>query len=324
MSYDLNTNLSSIVINLRSTDANVLVDPLKTTHCQFSLLNPLHVPVGVTPLISVMSAEIPCTFYTVNAGNNKLYVTDDATRTLTIPVGNYNFEELRATLQTLLTSNSVTYTASKSTITGKFSFTSTHPSGTFDFVESTAPNNCRKLLGFSQSVVAFSNNSLVSERVCDLTGDIHSFIVVSDLGTINTIDSSTMNITPGALCKIPITADAFGINYFRDGPRSILTEKNLKTFEISILNQDLRQVDLNDVDWELSLLIDFVKENKLEVQEQMVRLTQQLVDEKMQPTILERQKRMQEYLTKSQAEMELLNAGFRKHKEHILGQLGEL
>lgn len=58
MSYDLNTNLSSIVINLRSTDANVLVDPLKTTHCQFSLLNPLHVPTGVTALISVMSALV--------------------------------------------------------------------------------------------------------------------------------------------------------------------------------------------------------------------------------------------------------------------------
>ena len=141
--------------------------------------------------ISVLEAQIPYTFYTINANNNLLYMrpysgsTGLGVLTLTIPPGNYTSTTIgpaivaavSAGITPIFASNfSVTY----STLTGKLSFT--HSTNFFDLLfASGGPNQCAAPLGFDiRSPVDFVavpvGTPLVAPNTIALGGPSYLFI----------------------------------------------------------------------------------------------------------------------------------------------------
>jgi len=116
---------------------------------------------------AVVSASIPKTWYLVQAGYNTFTVTEaSGTRTITIPVGDYNINTYRTTLLALLNVSTYTYDVSISSLTTKLTYTVSGNSGyqpTFTFPNTSV---LYRLMGFEfNDTVQFTANTLVSDNI---------------------------------------------------------------------------------------------------------------------------------------------------------------
>jgi len=92
--------------------------------------------------ISLINAEIPVSFYTINYTNNMFKIEITTLKLITIPVGNYNANSLITILNTLIDDSNLSISISR--ITGKLKF-----SHNKDFIIYT-DNDCSigSILGF--------------------------------------------------------------------------------------------------------------------------------------------------------------------------------
>ena len=215
----------------------------------------------------VLQCNIPKSFYIVQDGQNTFTLSEEGganTATVTIPVGNYSRLSFRTTLSTLLNTSSpngyaytVTVPTSASAAdTGKFTFTCvghTLESG-FTFGSS---DNIFELMGFDSGTSnAFVGGTLVSSNVIKLSKEdtiyIHSDIVS---GLSNDILQEVYSVDANDFSNIVF--QNFAPDLYE---KQITTSTASNTFRFYITNEDGGSIDLNGINWTLTLCV-YTKDN---------------------------------------------------------------
>ena len=262
MNYNKHQTSGSKLINLRSKDADRSKD---TTHLHFHLSDTIIPPVGSLTLISVTNAQIPFVFYTTNSTNNRINLTETVggnttSREIALDSGNYHLRsQLETEMLAKLNTGSIVYSMAYNEVKNKFTFsTSTTASSTvFDF---SIDNNCRKLFGFTPATFTLSTASpLASNAVCDLTGDVHSLLIKSNL-TSTAVLNSSQKAYDLTLAKIPVACNPHSVILY-EAPYPFQTPVQTKTFnylEMQLTDQNSNLIDMQGVHWEMTIQFDFV------------------------------------------------------------------
>ena len=112
-----------------------------------------------------------------------------------------------------------------------------------------------KALGFDRSdAVVASNDTITSGGVVNLS-PVHAIYVHSSLSVGNVISTHQMN-SESIIAKIPVATERFEIiNYAHDNLTvSVLDNKAVQSFRISLRDQNNRLIQLNEARFELSLM----------------------------------------------------------------------
>lgn len=319
MNYSLNTTAGSKQINLRSKDADY---EQTNTHLTYALHETIIVPDETVALISVANAQIPFVFYTTNRTNNLFTVTETisasvTTRSISIDHGNYNVNQFKDEVASLLnTGGTATYTLTYNPITNQFTIATSTANASIEFDFSVA-NSARKQLGFSAAKHTLTSaDSLTSDNVCDLTGDIHSILIKTNLLSDSVINSSVKSFDL-TLCKIPIDCEPGSVIFY---PRvstsvfkSVIKATRLNFIELKMTDLNDNLINMRDVHWEITLQIDFVK-----VVDQIDRLTsvlQKTLSQESQEEVADKLAKVKAFRQKYGAQIQAYHDQFKEQMQ---------
>lgn len=235
----------STILHVRSKDAD-LNGPLNT---DINIL--LKAPIITSPtevcVISVVSAEIPYSFYNIssNLGNNIIHY--DST-SYDLGSSNYDINRLVSVLNTGLP---VTVTWSKYTY--KMSFTNnTASTVTIKFSENP---KLAQVLGFqplNQTISVGGNIS--SDGIIDLA-TIHSVFIKSNISTGNVLSTRLGNSS--ILQKVSCDVNFGGVVYQDSDDhiqRTLTTANIIDSINLKLTDQNNITLDMNGVNYELAIL----------------------------------------------------------------------
>jgi len=245
---------------LNSTDAFLLnSDKHSNVFFDFTgLLKPE--PTIVRTYLSLLSCEIPYSFYQINDSNNVLnYSSNGTNKTLTVPAGNYNATTLNNVLTSAFLQNGdTTMVITLNTTSGYFIFNS---STAFSFY----PSPISPLLGLGKSAIhATFNNSqyfltppyplnLITARNINVQSSaFQTFTYSSSTGTFNnTIQNLTINCPP------------FGLITYQNPNQNnthIMRQNLINAVDIQITDQNYNLLDFNGQHWSMSFLMEIVRD----------------------------------------------------------------
>lgn len=177
-------------------------------------------PIQNIAKMKILEAEIPFSYYVVNTDNNRIVLTETGSSTAVIPVGNYTVTDLATALGAALTAASLalgsrTYTVTYSTITGRFTISS---SGTFTL--SVSSLLLQSVLGL-QATNPSSGSTLVAPHVAMVTGPNYVYANSDSLGpSFQTYLPSTATQFPLSkgpqMARIPVTDNPGAVSYYQD------------------------------------------------------------------------------------------------------------
>ncbi len=246
--------LSSVVLHIRSKDAQQLTTNYNTNF-SVNLVNSIEISKNQECHISVMSLELPYSFYNISAELKNNTLVYDTSNTLTITSQDYSIYELRDFFNND-TSFSAIFTTTYDIQKNKLSFKNiTGSSHTIDLSSSLI----NKVIGFDEDTTdrtITAGNTLESDFVCNLA-TVHSILIKSSMGQANVLSTRAGNST--TLQKISVDVNSNGIIYMnqQDFRQVSITQTNvidLITFEITDQNNNLLQ--LNNVNFEFSVLFE--------------------------------------------------------------------
>jgi hypothetical protein len=114
----------------------------------------------------VLNFTCPKSYYLFTSGNNKFYVDENGAITeIVIPVGNYSFNTLPATLATQMNACAWNYTITSDTLLGKYQFAVTGNGGLQPTLDFTHPDSAHAVIGFDRAEYVFAANSLESPNI---------------------------------------------------------------------------------------------------------------------------------------------------------------
>jgi len=224
--------------------------------------------------VQIINAVIPNSWDNLSAliGNNKLRYAetgDTSIKTLTIPNGNYNIDELMAEVKTQLdnnSTNSCTYTLTYSEISNRVTITHNKKSTvetTFNFLST---DTVRRFLGFTQGEFNISSlGNAVSDRAVDITDTHNSVFIRSDLNNQKVIESSSARPSNIIACiPVPLSRNSFFV-FDPMNPLEIqLSQNTISSMNIRVTWQDETVIDLNKADFELVLKVNYRRLPKAE------------------------------------------------------------
>lgn len=215
----------------------------------------LNQPINKIVQVEIISAEIPFTFYIVNATNNTLCWSDNLLNTYSanLSIGNWTVTDFVTMMQSNM--NAVmpgfTITYNKQT----FKLTIANPTAfTLDMSNISGTTTCANLIGMTGST-AFSTN-LTLPNMINLGGP--KYLLIKSLAlTDPKVTKPFHNVANSSiLYKVPI----------RGMPGDIITEKNMyvnlltygirqtfQTLDFQLTDDQDQIVDLNGLDWSITL-----------------------------------------------------------------------
>ena len=246
--------INSTILHIRSKDATQLVSGFNTDF-NVNLVNPININQNQEIHISMMSAEVPYSFYNLSSDLNNNILKYDTTETLTFTNQDYSVLDVRDFFNND-TNFSAIFTTTYDTQKNKLSFLNkTGATHTIDLNNSTI----NKVIGFDENDTQrtiTAGATLESDFVCNLA-TIHSIFVKSSMATGNVISTRIGNST--TLQKISVDVNSNGIIYLNqsDFRQVSVSQSNIIdsiTFRITDQNDNLLQ--LNNVNFELSFLFE--------------------------------------------------------------------
>jgi len=246
--------INSTILHIRSKDATQLVSGFNTDF-NVNLVNPININQNQEIHISMMSAEIPYSFYNISSNLNNNIIKYDTTETLTFVNQDYSILDVRDFFNNNTAFANI-FTTTYDTQKNKLSFLNkTGATHTIDLNNSTI----NKVIGFDESDTQrtiTAGSTLESDYVCNLA-TIHSIFVKSSMATGNVISTRIGNST--TLQKISVDVNSNGIIYLNqsDFRQISVSQSNIIdsiTFRITDQNDNLLQ--LNNVNFELSFLFE--------------------------------------------------------------------
>ena len=253
--------------------------------------------------ISVVNAQFPVSFYTINATNNTLtYIYNVPTSiikyTISIASGNYNASSLITALTTAFTTNTVPMTISINKLTGKLTFTS---SLNYSFYQSS--NSMMPVLGFSNtSTFTSASYILTAPYPLNLLG-IKVISIKSAILAISAYTSETLGFS-NTLATIPINVPSFDLvshSSNNDLDKHILRVKHIDAIDISLMDENENLIDFNNIDWTLTLCLSIEREDIII---NTLDLNQTVKNQEIKPELMPEQEKE---LTQNEIELNLLS-----------------
>lgn len=202
--------------------------------------------------IKLSSAELPYSFYTVNAYNNTFNIIENGVpRLITITKGSYDIFEFRDLIKILLGSN---FTVSVSINTGKMTIKNT----SLTTIGLSFISDAFKLLGFSnQSYSSSGILGLTSPNIISLFS-ITGIYLKCNLSGYNIYNTRLNNNLSSILRLIQIEADPFNMINYRSTTDAFITKLNDKSIDqltFRFTDQEDNLIDFNGIDFEFTLKI---------------------------------------------------------------------
>ena len=231
--------------------------------------------------ITVINAQIPCSFYVINALNNKLVIAAPSitTKTIYIPYGNYNANTLITELVSQF-SIFVPMTITINKINGILKFSSNGFLNNYYF---TSASTILEILGTTSSITATLSNYTCPYPL-NLLGVKKLLIKSTKLSvhSVSTFDYASSNI----LLTIPSDVSPFSMisyNSQSDANKNLLNIRSINEIDINIYDENNNYIDFNNLDWTMTLIIssEINFDEVLNISWDTIRIQQQqkLIDE---------------------------------------------
>ena len=210
--------------------------------------------------VDILSAQIPVSFYTIDATNNtlKVSINSGTTQTITISVGNYIASTLVIELAAKFALLSSGITVIFNDNNGKLSISTSGVTLSLIYSGSTA----WRWLGlnhFSTSNVSISSLGTEFPFPLSLVG-IKKLKICSAALATESIDA--YDYTTGYLLQIiPVNAPPFGvINFESKYPvKTKLKARRIDGIDIQILDENNNYINFNNVDWSLTIALTITR-----------------------------------------------------------------
>ena len=246
--------VESFLINLNSMDATPLNGDYKS-NVMFSFRNLIIVnPLVQQTTVSVINAQIPCSFYCVNYSNNSLsYLWNGSNFSLSITPGNYNANGLLLELQTQFLANGhfVTVSVNKKASSLIFTVVSTT---TLTLV---AISTASSVLGIGTTNIDSVAGVLPCPRSMNLLG-ITRLSIGSNALMCRGYSSTGGGANLGCLASFCVDSSSFGLLSYtmQNKFAPVLTTNHVDGFDIQITDQNGNLVNFRGIDWQICIQID--------------------------------------------------------------------
>ena len=217
----------------------------------------------VMSTISLVNAQIPCSFYIINSTNNVIQIKNSSNQTysFTVPIGNYNANTLVTQLLAIIALPSITLSSiTIGSATGIL---------TFNFsaqVTILAVSTISRILGMNATnIISTVVGVLTLPFPLNLLG-AKRLSIKSNFLSINSYHSFNLGSTT-TLMTIPIDQPSFNMLSFlnqSDLNTYVLTCKTIDTIDIQIFDEYNNYFDFNNADWSISLNLGILRKETTE------------------------------------------------------------
>ena len=212
----------------------------------------IEIPDGHHIYLSLQNATIPYSFYSISAVDNTFSwgLVAGTVNTYYIEPGNYNITQLIDLLQTIM---GASYTITYSPITSKLLIT--HATTNFTIYAGTFNH----IIGFSKTTNTTSIANLLYSRDCVNLNQIRALNIEINFPTYNVNVAQPYN--QNILATIPVYVAPFSIITYQNPNnfRTNLYVNKLDQIQIRILDNESRLVDMNGIQYQMTLQLDCVK-----------------------------------------------------------------
>lgn len=242
-------------IFLNSAQANSYTNGTKKSWVTFNLNDVVDLDKSAIEIkISLVSAQLPYSFYQINATNNKINVYFGGTTvSYYFPYGNYSVNSFISQWATTI---GASYTITFNSITNKFTF-----NNPYVFYLSDDTNSLFPVIGLKKGTLYINNGTGITSDFCCNFNGITRLNIISSNFSVNNIDS--LNQGQGAiLASIPINCYQGGMILYNNYTnfKSTVTASGLNTFGIEIVDDFENYIDFNNQDWTMTFQLDVIKD----------------------------------------------------------------
>ena len=203
--------------------------------------------------VTILNAQMPCSFYVINSTNNRLVISGPAitTKTIIISNGNYNANTLITELTTKITASGLNMEITINKSNGILTFTST---GFINFYFGST-STILDVLGTDSSKIASSNIYTCSYPL-NLLG-VKKLLIRSErlaIQAVSSVDYASTNV----LVTIPVDVPPFSMisyNSQSESNKNLLNIRSINQIDIQIYDENDNLIDFNNLDWTISLVI---------------------------------------------------------------------
>lgn len=256
--------------------------------------------------VTVLNAQIPCSFYVINSNNNQLIISGPTitTKTIIISNGNYNANTLITELISKIGASGLNMEITINKSNGILTFTSS------GFVNYYFGGTILDIIGTESSKVSSSNIYTCSYPL-NLLG-VKKLLIRSErlaIQAVSSIDYASTNV----LVTIPVDVPPFSLisyNSQSESNKNLLNIRSINQIDIQIYDENDNLIDFNNLDWTISLVIS----SEVQIVQQQIYMKDILKNniefsETSIPSEVLPQEQVQEEIpqTQNQKELELLN-----------------
>lgn len=203
----------------------------------------------------LVDAQIPVSFYNINYTNNMLsYQINSVNYSISADPGNYNFNSLATNLISKFLSNGHTFTITINKQNGIISLGT--PATNFVLLVSSMFS----VLGLLLSNHTSSSFSLTADYPLNLLGITKIKIQSTNMNTYN-VDSITSGFSNN-IGLISVDQPSFGLIVYENKSNSkfVLRDNRIDEIDIQLVDQNNNLINFNNIDWNLTILIDTTSE----------------------------------------------------------------
>tara|TARA_R110002126_G_scaffold253245_2_gene396292 strand:- start:767 stop:1513 length:747 start_codon:yes stop_codon:yes gene_type:complete len=240
----------SIQIYLNSRYATEIIDD-NTADCVY-YLPVIEIPDGHHIYLSLQTAQIPYSFYSITSVDNvfEFGLVGDPPTIYYIPPGNYNITQI---IDIMLLTMGANFTITYSTTTSKLLFT--HSTSNFTIYA----NTFNHAIGFSKSTDTTSQANILYSRDVVNLNQIRALNIECNFptGNVNVAQTNNSNI----LATIPVYVAPFSIITYQNPNnfRTNLYVNKLDQIQIKITSNDGNLINLNGINYQMTLQLDCIK-----------------------------------------------------------------
>jgi len=250
------TRIDSRIISLNSSDAFLKNNTTFNSDVVFQLIGLVKKEPDIKHItFHLVDAQIPVSFYNINYTNNVLkYQISSVNYTITVSVGNYNFTSLAQQLVAGFLANSHIFTITINKQTGVITFAT--PATNFILQVSSIFST----LGFPASNQTSTSFSLTATYPLNLFG-ITKIKITSTFFNSYNYDSATRGLS-NLISVIPVDQPSFGLIVYenKSDAKYTLRTNVVDNIDIQMTDQNDNLINFNNIDWQLTFLLDITRE----------------------------------------------------------------
>ena len=205
--------------------------------------------------ITVLNAQFPVSFYIIDDTTNVFnYIESSIPKSITIPIGNYNGNQMVTALNTGFTTNSSNVTVTLNSQTGILNFLLTGGiSYTF-----LSTSTIKSILGFEEDIT--STTFIKMPYQLNLLGKKKIFINSNNLRNSAFTSKSLSSVQ--TIATIPVDKPPYEmVNYtsVSDLEKNILFNRSLDVLDIQIVDEDNKYINFQNINWSITLCLTIEK-----------------------------------------------------------------